>query len=333
MGIFGGIAVEFVPEGMTPEEARKQRTQKQNFGTDRREMAKAIGSVFVFLLLCVFAFWYYVPRGQAEEAPVVPVVAESTALPGPVRKEAKPVRLAPDRRPLEVVSPIPQQTRMPRMATIFLSPLTTPTAAAVSVLALDPTATATATPALPTATATLTPTATPDPFDYVVFGNEYQYSDMYTYISGWIVESDGVTPRPAKVRLRFNGGEMLYPRPNNRDVANGHYEFMATPGRYWLEIVGDGPSQVVEIDIGDSPVRREISFRFNKSRPITPARSVPWDEPKNRRSISIQQQPTPTATPTATATATPINYRFRVYMPMVAKNHPKNMIYLPLIRK
>lgn len=172
------------------------------------------------------------------------------------------------------------------------------------------------------ATPTPLPTPTINPYDYVVIGHEVKPEGLYSYVSGWIVESDGRTPRPVAVRLTYPTGELRYPRPNNADVASGRYEFLVSPGEYWLTIDDQG-SPRIPIVIGQEAVRHEVSFRLTKSRPIrNPAISSPWWSHTAR----------PTVIPDPTATAVPdIAWTHRIYLSFLT--HDPFETYLPMIVK
>jgi len=326
---FGGIPVEFVPPGMTAEEARRRR--KRQFGPNKNDMLMGIGSIVLLLLLCGGSGWYYVGRGRADEAaPAETVVtrlepAQLTATAGPPS-----LKNSPPLSPTLTISGTPLPPPLV-LSSVAMSPLATPspltfpllgqitatitptnTAPPVHVAVVDP---------RPTSTPSPTPAPTVSPYNYEVIGHEVQPSDLYSYVSGWIVEEDGATPRPARARLKFATGEMLFPRPNNRDIANGRYEFMVTPGRYWLS-VGDG-SPEIQIDVSGDPARYEISFRDLSGSPLSaPARSVPWDEPDHRPA-----RPRP---PPAVVVPT-IEYRYHIFMPVLLNRPYTDQVFLPLI--
>ena len=163
----------------------------------------------------------------------------------------------------------------------------------------------------PTATPTITNTPTPVT-DYTIIANEIisEPERVYPVVSGWIVEADGVTPRPVAVALRWPGGEMRYPRPNNVDIANGHYEFLASPGAFEL-VVLDGDYPAVPVVVSDNPHSRyEISLRYNKSRAVSAAISNPWNEAQAPKPVeAVYTSPVPTPTPNIHS----------VYLPMVLK--------------
>lgn len=323
---FGKIPVEFVPPGMTAEEARRRR--KRQMGPGRQDLITGLGSIVLLLLLCAGAGWYYVGRGQAEEvtqtstpAPVALEPAQITATAAAGLPTHSPA-LIPQNPPTPLPSPVavlasviqsPLPTPFPLLASIITTPTNTPLPAKVAAIEAAPANTPT--PAPP-------PTATPWPYDYQIIGREVRASDLYSYVSGWIVEQDGTTPRPARVRLRFATGEMLYPRPNNRDVANGHYEFLAGPGRYWLE-VDDGQSPVVQIDIADGE-RHEISFQSTRARPLTtPARSSPWYEPGLDRTTKSPQ--------VAPAVVAPAEMKYKLFLPLMINKRYGYIAYFPIV--
>lgn len=333
---FGKIPVEFVPPGMTAEEARRRR--KRQMGPSQKDIFMAIGSVVLLLLLCGGSGWYYVGRGRAEEAATAEI---ANIEPSPQAAPGTVGPLSPSPAPPQSESPsTPLPPPVPVVLSVAVSPLATPSPfpllgyitptntapPIVEIAAVNPIPTDAPAPSP-------TPTASPYPYDYdyEVIGNEVQPSDLYAYVSGWIVEQDGSTPRPARVRLRFATGEMLYPRPNNRDMANGRYEFMVSPGRYWLE-VDDQSSPVIQIDVGDAPARYEVSFRSLHAEPLAaPARSSPWDEPDHAASA-----------PARPAVITPaINYHHHLFLPAIIRYDdeiklrnsyaPMYRLYFPLI--
>jgi hypothetical protein len=139
---------------------------------------------------------------------------------------------------------------------------------------------------------------------------------------------------------------MRYPRPNNTDIANGHYEFLASPGEYWLSIDDPGAPKI-PVTIGNEPTRHEISFRFVITRSVAVARSNPWSAPSASSSLSTAKTaPTATKTPTKYVRRIflPLVVRqrdYRLYLPVVVKNHPQlpnfeapvypNRVFLPLL--
>jgi len=290
-------------------------------GPSRQELLTALGAFALLLLLCGGSAWYYVGRGQAEEAaPVETQIAklEPAQLTQTAVGSLPTATVTSTRTPLPPPSPIPSPSPVPSLVLPSVSPVATPRL-------LGRVTSRTLVIATPAATATVTATATltPPPHDYVVIGHEVQDSPLYSYVSGWIVETDGVTPRPVRVRLRFPSGEMTYPRPNNRDVADGHYEFMASPGHYWLEVVGDGSSPAVPVIIGDQPARHEISFKLATDRPaISPARSSPWDDPDPQRPVGAASKPAPEP-------VTTIDINYHIFIPSVGR--PGTTIYFPFV--
>jgi hypothetical protein len=184
-------------------------------------------------------------------------------------------------------------------------------------------------PILPTTTLTPTLTPTPWPYDYSILTHqvEPETAKLYSYISGWVVEQDGETPRPAAVTLRYPGGVMRWPRPRAMDVANGRYEFLVSPGRYWLQ-VDDPGAPVIQIDVVSDNERHEVSFQLLVSRPMaSPAISNPWRE---NAEIPVSARPaTPTATPTITPT--PGNYGHKIYLPGIFNQPGQAQLYLPVV--
>lgn len=297
-----GIAVEFVPEGMTAEEARRLHKRKKPGFADALTALGAIG----FLIALVYApIWFFTGRNaQAKEKPHTPVAADWT--PTDIPSPTPTATITPTN------TPIPAPVWRDKAAkTLFSSP--------IRAMTTTITATATITPpiiyptATPTALPTATPTATPNPFDYQIIANNQQPTDLYWYISGWVVEADGTTPRPVAVQVTAPDGlKMLYPRPHNTDVATGHYEFMVAPGS-WAVTVLDGKTPTAYIAVGDEPSRYEVSFKFLYNRPVKAARSAPWGSSTN--------PPANTADPTATSTATPDpRRRYHIYLPIITKS-------------
>jgi hypothetical protein len=247
---------------------------------------------------------------QTAVAAVLTSTATATASPRPPLSTANPG--IPTATPTQL--PTSTQTHTPTPEPVSTSPVATPAQIFNS-------------PILPTATLTptITITATPWPYDYAIVGYqvEPETEKLYSYVSGWVVEQDGSTPRPAAVTLRYPGGVMRWPRPRAMDVANGRYEFLVSPGRYWLQ-VDDPGAPVIQIDVVSDNERHEISFRLRLSRPLPgPAISNPWRE---NAEIPVSARPaTPTATPT------PGNYGHKIYFPGLMKNAGRHQLYLPVV--
>lgn len=311
------VPVEFVPAGMTAEEARRQRKNNRSDLT-RQDVALFVGAIVAFLFVCGFVGWYFVGRGQANEAPVVStsVNVDTPKLEPNQITATYLAQLSPPKNVTATVTKLPSPVSLPT-----LTPTETPTETPIAIQPHSPIA-------LPTATPTPTPTATPEPTGYQVLGHDVDYEPLYAYVSGWVVERDGVTPRPIPVILRYPTGVMRYPRPNNRDVANGRYEFLVSPGRYWLQVDEPG-GPVVGLVVQDNE-RHEISFRLWDDRPISAARSQPWvgtEPPPTSPANQEIQSLDPTATPKALPS--------RMFLPIIQRNYQPQteIIYLPTITK
>lgn len=325
--------VEFVPPGVTPEDARRQRKARR-IGPDKRDVI-----ILIVLVLLAIAFvggivWFFFFRGKATHAQEkAPVAAVSTATAAKlVTNRAGAPRAGVTKSDMfmirwrdgnlsehynRIVPPTPTPTPTPTAtpeSSLFSSPVDTP-AVVVSV-----------------PTGTPMPTATPE-FDYMQISDDVTPSDeLYSYVSGWIVERDGHTPRPVAVELIMpDGTTMRYPRPNNTDVANGHYEFLVSPGAYTLRVL-DGRFQDVYFAVSDTPQRYEISFKYLGTRSIVAARSEPWSKysPASVSAFSTPVTTSPIPTPTSTPART-----FTLYLPLIFKSQPEKTqhVYLPLIAK
>ena len=207
--------------------------------------------------------------------------------------------------------------------------------------------TSTLTPAL-TLTQTVLITPTPSySTNYVILAQDIFPAEekLYSYVSGWITEQDGLTPRPVAITLAFNTGAMHYPRPHNSDVASGYYEFLVSPGAYVLKL-DDLAVPVLISDI--SPSRHEISLRYTKADTVTiAARSNPWNNgPATSAQASkepLKAGPTP---PPALALCADDCF---IYLPLLQTEtqpeplavlppeHPQilktNYLYIPMVKK
>lgn len=302
------VPVEFVEPGVDPVEARRRRKTKPKYNDF--SIAGLLLPVVALLVLGAFGYWRYAGRGVFE----VEAEAEGKAKPVPtlvVKTEGKPTQTA---LPAPVII-TPTSTLTPTV-----SPSSTPTpTVSPTVEALE---SVFVSPVVITPTAIISPTATPWPYDYEIIANAAISETLYPYISGWIVERDGSTPRPVEIELRFPTGTMAFPRPNHNDVATGYYEFLVSPGEYDLALRGGPP---VHISVGAAPARYEVSLRYlNDDRATTAARSRPWTGP-----APPGDAPQPTAAPTPTTTATP--KQKRLYLPLIVHTSPDNALYLPVV--
>src|SRR3972149_4036593 len=116
---FGRVPVEFVPPGMTPEEARRQR--KRQMGVSKKDVMTLIGLLLGFGALISCSVWWFFGRNTETTASTLE----------PSQLTATAVALAPPRAPTP--TPILTQTSI----------IPTP-----SPLPPTPTATATATSSL-----------------------------------------------------------------------------------------------------------------------------------------------------------------------------------------
>jgi len=307
----GDVPVVFVAPGVDPATARRQYGDRQYWGKKRGgglngEFIIAIVSLVVLMLGGV---WYWRKPVQADDKPRRGRVAmsitktpTSTASTAPTTifvsatrtPHIRPPWFTPTHTPTVTPTPTPSPSMTPPLAgTTLNSPMQPPVVVVV--------------------TATPTPTSTPAPYTYEVIANYTQPESLYSFISGWIVEPDGKTPRPVAVDLIFATGKMTFPRPNNVDVATGYFEFMVSPGDYLLRVRERGAPNV-PVHIGLTPVRHEISFRRTGPGPIiTPVHSSPWAY----GTPAPTPTPAPTSTPTPTSTATLTPQMFNLFLPVV----------------
>jgi hypothetical protein len=307
MSIFNRIAVEFVPEGITAEEARSQRAKDK---ANRRMSGgnKLIGFGAIFVLAVMVAglslWWQSGSKARADGA------HRNPQLPATVVAVAE-LRPTPTETPTPAASPTPTATATPTS-----TPTQHPEKAGKSLLQDFVSPISTPRPDHPDApTPAPEPTVTPLPSYEVLYtavwpeGNE----GASYHISGWVVEEDGKTPRPVAMELCYQDGCMEYPRPGASDVSTGFYEFLVSPG-YWTLRVKDADGIELPLQVyPDGPARYEISFRFNGVRPVSAARSNPWDT----------RYPTPASgspgAPTATATAVSGQKNHQIYLPVAFK--------------
>ena len=168
-------------------------------------------------------------------------------------------------------------------------------------------------PILPEETTTPTPTATPST-NYIIISHDYgPIDDKYPYISGWILESDGETARPAKIDLCHPSACMAYPRPTNTDIASGYYKFLVEPGHFTLKI--DNLAYNIHVI---STTNQFINLKYTSPEKLeTAARSNPWNTHTNQSRPQNTTTP-PTLTPTPTPTPTPP--KTKIYTPIIIKN-------------
>jgi len=306
MPLFNRIAVEFVPEGMTAEEARSSRNRDNKLSSGR-DMVIGLGSLVLLVGMVVAPYlWWSNGRTASADAPPPPPEVAQVALPSPI-----PIT------PTPTASPTPAPTETPTA-----TPMVEKSAKSLLQQPLSPIE-PTVTPRpphpeerTPTPTNTATPTNTPLPPYEVIYNAVHPEGNTGAsyHVSGWIVEADGVTPRPVAMELCYSDGCLYWPRPGAADTATGYYEFLVSPGFWWLRVMDtDGVSVPVEV-APDGPARYEVSIRYNGDRNISVARSDPWDA----------RYPTPvgiveavTTSPVATPTTAPKLYQ--VYLPIVEK--------------
>jgi len=337
---FGRVPVEFVPPGMTPEEARRQR--KRQMGVSKKDVMTLIGLLLGFGVLVSCSVWWFFGRNtdQTTASTLEPSQLTATA----VALAPQTPTLTPNQTftPIPTPSPLPPTPTTTATATISLpeSRISSPVASPKKLLLASKQQGPVVTPLTPVFNSPLPlPTATTRAFDYEVIGHEITPEGLYSYVSGWVVEMDGQTPRPVGVKLHYPTGEMRYPRPNNTDIANGHYEFLASPGEYWLSIDDPGAPKV-PVTIGNEPTRHEISFRFVITRSVAVARSNPWSGPSATSGLGTAKTPAKYAR----RVFLPLVVRqrdYRYYLPVVVKNHPQlpnfeasvypNRVFLPLL--
>lgn len=302
--MFNRIAVEFVPEGMTAEEARASRSKRPRQSNGSALLA--VGALLALVaMVAVPVLWWSnnnAPEAKAETGREPKHTATLIAY----EPQTTPTETqTPTASPTATITPTHTREKMGKMLVQdFNSPISTPRP--------DHPDAPTATPA---PTETPSPTSTPlPPYEniYHVVWPENNAGASY-HVSGWVVEADSITPRPVAMELCYEDGCLQWPRPGANDVATGYYEFLVSPGYWTLKIKDqDGLSMGFQV-YPDGPARYELTFRFNGKRPISAAMSNPWDSryPTPIGGVSISPIPTPTAT------ATPDGYR--VYLPVMVK--------------
>jgi hypothetical protein len=302
--MFNRIAVEFVPEGMTAEEARASRSKRPRTSNGGALLAFGALIALVAMVAVPVLLWQNGHKANAE----IGRKAEH-----PATLIAKEPQTTPTETPAPTASPTATQTPTPTerpeqagkmLLQDFNSPIATPRP--------DHPDAPTAIPA-PTITPTEPPSPTPlPPYEniYHVVWPENNPGASY-HVSGWVVEADGTTPRPVAMELCYQDGCLEWPRPGANDVATGYYEFLVSPGYWTLKVKdSDGPEMGFQV-YPDGPARYEMTFRFNGNRPVSAARSNPWDNryPTPVGSVASSPVPTPTATPAHTV----------IYLPVVVK--------------
>ena len=284
---FNDVPVEFVEPGVDPAMARRQFGYRQSWGKKPRSSGlnfEAIVAIVSAIILMFGGGWWFFLRDQpvkaAESIPTATlmVYATQTATETAVRT---PYIRVPAFTPTPTITPTPTVTETAQvLSPVFESPVSPPVQQVVVVVTATPTA-----------------TATRAPHAYETIANDSQPEPMYSFISGWIVEADGSTPRPVGIEVRYPTGSMTYPRPNNTDIANGHFEFMVSPGEYDVQVLDyDAPS--VHISVTEN-TRYEISFRHTRPGDnIAPVRSNPWGTQfEQPQPVSTPYSPVPTPTP------------------------------------
>lgn len=329
------VPVVFVAPGVDPIMARRQYGDRAYWNKRKINGGLGIDAIIAIVSAIILVFgggWWFLGRSNAEAAIATPTPAPTatiapTATLSEIASHPRLPAVQRIRKPwfdptptLPATTPAITPTPTPAMESIANSPIQSPQISGVqSVAVVSP-------------IATPTPTATPA-HNYEVIANYREQSQLYSYVSGWIVEMDGKTPRPVGVELVYSTGRMMYPRPNNTDVANGHFEFMVSPGDYVLRVL-DGDAPGVPVHVTDDPQRFEISFRHTRpGTKITPVVSFPWS--------GSEPDPVPAATPTATQIPSPTPTppkSYHVYLPLILNNTsstpPKSHhIYLPLVVK
>jgi len=297
---FNDVPVYFIEPGVDPAMARRQFGYRQSWGKKRPAKLnfETIVAIVSAIILIFGGGWFFLrdqPVKAAESIPTATLMAYATQTATETAVRTPYIRV-PAFTPTPTTTPIPTATETaPVLSSVHQSPVSQPMQQIVVVV-----------------TATPTPTSTPPPHAYEVIANYSQPEPMYSYISGWIVEADGTTPRPVGIEVRYPTGSMMYPRPNNKDIADGHYEFMVSPGEYDVHVLDyDAPS--VHISVTEN-TRYEVSFRHTRpSDNIMPVRSNPWG--------AQFEQPQPISTPyspvsTPTPTSTPVSV---LYLPVVFK--------------
>jgi len=325
----GRIAVEWVPEGMTADEARRNRaSQRELMRTNWLGLIGAIIGLLAIIGIIVAVVWWFffrvdeparadeltteydVPAEMQQDLPAIaPVVITATHTPSP--EHIQPPTQTATATPKNTVVALPTNT--PAVLTpAFVSPVVTPAIVVITpTQAITPVVITVATDTV-TTTISITPTATPLPLWQVIYQQRHAEPNAGagTHVSGWVVNADG-SARAEEVQLCHQNGCMRWPRPGMTDVANGYYEFLASPGHYTLRVGSLDHYLVID---ADSAARYEISVQYNGDEPA-PARvtSANW----GAEIPNAPAEPGSTATPTATATPVPV----LIYLPLIAKNH------------
>jgi len=337
------IAVEFVPEGVTAEEARRAREQQRKTLSKRDVVMVLLAVTALVAMIAAPAWWFWPRQTTATEPPVVaaaPVILPThTPIPAPTPTLTPTLAIPTSTPPLLPTMAVVTVTTVSRSKlssldiSLFSSPIVRMTPTVVTV-------TAAVTPAVVITThpqAITVPLSPPTPTYRVLLNASHVESNPGAsyHISGWIVERDGHTPRPVQMALDFPTGSMAWPRPGMTDVANGYYEFLVEPGNYTLRIVDDEPFALPVVISPTGPLRQEISIQYNGERPIEAAYSQPWNSSRAAHPTSIA------SSPVVQPTATPVR-QYAVYLPIVLRQaqtrtaHPiitagTHKIFLPLV--
>lgn len=318
MSIFGK-AVEFVPPGVTAEEARIQRARAMadRWKRTQQNPLVGIGAIIALVALVAVPAWLIWGNGHkasaaidetGESAPNYPTAiayppetATATVTATPTETASPTPTITPTATPTEK----PEKLGEPLALMEFNSPIATPRSEH---------------PDVPTPTVTPTP-APPYQVLYTATWPENNEGASF-HVSGWVVEADGKTPRPVAMEICYHKeGCMQYPRPGGTDVATGYYEFLVQPGYWELRVKDtDGLTLPFMVYPDDGPARYEISFKFNGDRRVAPARSNPWNADYPTPTPEDWLPPDPTYTPTPEGTPTPTPERpYHVYLPVVVR--------------
>lgn len=317
MSIFGK-SVEFVPPGVTAEEARVQRAKQL---ADRWKRAQnplvGIGAIIALVAMVAIPAWLFWSNGHkanatttidetGETAPEFATVIAyppetATATASATATPTETTSPTPTMTPTETPTEKPEKQGKPLALMEFNSPIATPKP--------------TDTPA---------PTNTPAPPYQVLYTATWPENNEGAsfHVSGWVVEADGKTPRPVAMEICYHKeGCMQYPRPGGTDVATGYYEFLVQPGYWELRVKDtDGLTLPFMVYPDDGPARYEISFKFNGDRRVAPARSNPWNTDYPTPTPEDWLPPDPTCTPTPVGTPTPTPERpYHMYLPVVVR--------------
>lgn len=313
-----GSPVEFVPDGMTAEEARRARKTRR--GPSGGDWVKLLVAVLCLVALIAAPVGYFAYKKNGEKLPVSTAVAVESS-----KKEHLPTATATHTPTLVQTVTATATSLSPFTATVqpikavFVSPIK---------LQTEQTQLKSVSTVTPTPTTSPTPTATATPGYEVIYQNTTPQESGSIHISGWIVEADGVTPRPVAVQLDYPTGSLQYPRPGAADVATGYYEFLVSPGD-WVLRVKDNNGIAVPVHIPETthPARYEISLKYTGVNASRVARSTPWDN----------QYPTPGASSVASSSDEPdeTDQTYQVFLPVVVSGKTTvltNTIYLPIVQ-